>query len=405
MAQDNTRVVRSQQQVLGQIRRGGALTIREIRAETGLTHAAATAGVAALHQRGIVCPGSARPANGLGRPATTWTLRPDAAYVVGIDIGAQTVRVALLDMAAQPVHTDRMATAALLQQAPGGDAVSPALATLVQQTIAASPVPAARPSAVGIAISGLVDAVHGVCYSCANIPGWRNLHIGRDLSVLLGTDVLVDDSARAQALAEVRAGAARGARDFLFVNVGIGIGAALYVDGRLYRGPGGLAGELGHITVDERGPLCGCGNRGCAEALVGAAAVVARAQALLAEHTYPSLLVADDSPAASLTIERLAAAAAAGDKLAFQVLNDAGEHLGVAIAAALNLLGSPLVVLGGGIACSGEPFLDAVQRTVRLRSLPPVARLVCIAPSDLDDSAAAYGAGLAALDHYLDTVV
>jgi predicted NBD/HSP70 family sugar kinase len=221
----------------------------------------------------------------------------------------------------------------------------------------------------------------------------------------LGTDVLVDDSACAQALAEVRAGAARGARDFLFVNVGVGIGAALYMDGRLYRGPGGLAGELGHITVDESGPLCGCGNRGCAEALVGAPAIVGRARALLAEHTYPSLLVADDSPAAPLTIERLATAAGAGDKLAFQVLNDAGEHLGVAIAAALNLLGSPLVVLGGGIAHAGEPFLDAVQRTVRLRSLPPVARQVRIAPSDLDDSAAARGVALAALDHYLDTVV
>src|SRR5690348_10802799 len=117
MVQDSTSTVRSQREVLGQLRRDDALTIREIRAATGLTHAAVTAGVAALYQRGIIHHGGARLANGLGRPAATWALRPDAAYVVGVDVGAQAVRVTLLDMAAQPLYTQRMVTAALLQEA------------------------------------------------------------------------------------------------------------------------------------------------------------------------------------------------------------------------------------------------------------------------------------------------
>jgi predicted NBD/HSP70 family sugar kinase len=309
-------------------------------------------------------------------------------------------------MVGHPLHTYRDETAALLTRAPRGPAVMAELADLARRTVASSPIPAAHPVAVGVAISGLVDAAHGLCHVCANIPGWRDLPIGTGLATLLGVEVRVDDCACAQALAEERCGVARGARDFLFVNVGIGIGAALYIDGRLYHGPGGLAGELGHITVDEDGPACGCGNRGCAEALVGAPAIVRRARELLATHTYGSLITADvDGDSAPLRVEHLAASAAAGDKLAFRVLNEAGEHLGVAIAAALNLLGSPLVVLGGGVVGAGEPFLGAVQRTVRLRALPPVARQARIVPSVLDDHAAALGAGLAALDHYLSRVV
>lgn len=395
---------RSQRQILERIRLNGPLTVRQMREATGLSHVAVTAGVAALQDRGIIHGNSTRPPDGLGRPSTLWTLRPDAAYVVGIDVGAQSIRATLLDMAGQSVYSERGETAALLARAPHGARVSEELAGLVRRTVAASPLPHVRPVAAGVAISGLVDAVHGICYSCANIPGWRDLHIGADMAGLLGIDVLADDSACAQSLAEERFGTARGSRDFLFVNVGVGIGAALYMDGRLYRGPGGLAGELGHITVDESGPLCGCGNHGCAEALVGAPAIVRRACALLAAHTYPSLISAD-AEAASLTVEQFAAAAAQGDKLAFRVLNDAGEHLGVAIAAALNLLGAPLVVLGGGVARTGEPFLSAVRRTVLLRALPPVARQVRIVPSSLGDDAAARGAGLAALDRYLSAVV
>jgi glucokinase len=150
----------------------------------------------------------------------------------------------------------------------------------------------------------------------------------------------------------------------------------------------GLAGALGHMTVDEGGPACGCGNHGCAEGLIGTPAIVRRTRELLAAHKYPWLIAAADGHAAPLTVEHVAAAATAGDKVAFLVLNEAGEHLGVAIAAALNLLRSPLVVLGGGVVRSGEPFLGVVRRTVRLRALPPVARQVRIVPSSLGDDAA-----------------
>jgi glucokinase len=283
------------------------------------------------------------------------------------------------------------------------------LALLVRHALARCPLPNLRPVAAGLAISGLVDSGRGICLSCANIPGWQDLPLAADLSALLGLPTIVDDSARAQAVAEQRLGKARGLQDFLYVNVGVGIGAALFMDGRPYRGPGGFGGELGHITVDEHGPRCGCGNLGCAEAMVGARAIVRRATEWLESHTFPSLLAPGSRGsgavgAPELTVELLADAAARGDSLAFRVLNEAGEHLGLAVAAAINLLGSPLVVLGGGVARSGDPFVSAVRRTVLLRALPPMAQQVRIEVSALDGIAGAQGVAMSAIESYLRSI-
>jgi predicted NBD/HSP70 family sugar kinase len=401
---------RSDQPVVHTLRVHGKLTLRQLVGYTGFSHAAVTASVSMLRNRGIVDAVGRHRAEVLGRPSTLWRLRPEAAYFVGIDVGAATTRVLIIDLAGQPVHVSYESTAALYARAPGGPAVARELAALVHRTLADCPLPNVRPVAAGLAISGLVDAERGVCLSCANIPGWKDLPLAEELSALLDLPAAVDDSARAQAIAEHRVGKAQEIQDFLFVNVGVGIGAALFMGGRPYRGPGGLGGELGHITVDERGPRCGCGNLGCAEAVVGARAIVRRAAELLESHTYPSLLAPESggpngARERELTVEDLADAATEGDPLAFRVLNEAGEHLGVAVAAALNLLGSPLVVLGGGVVRSGEPFMGAVRRTVMLRALPPLARQVRIEASQLDGGAGAQGMAISTIEAYLRSIV
>jgi predicted NBD/HSP70 family sugar kinase len=401
---------RSDQPVVQALHVHGKLTLRQLVDLTGYSHAAVTASVSMLRAREIVDAVGQHRSEGLGRPSTLWRLRPEAAYVVGIDVGAATTRVLLVDLAGRPVHAIYEPTAALQARAAGGSAVVRELAAMVHGILESCPLPGVRPVAVGLAVSGLVDAERGVCLSCANIPGWQDLPLAADLSALLNMLVIVDDSARAQAVAEHRIGKALGLQNFLYVNVGVGIGAALFMAGRPYRGPGGLGGELGHITVDERGPRCGCGNQGCAEAVVGARAIVRRAEDSLASHTYPSLLAQDprgngDGNGRELTVEDLADAAAQGDPLAFRVLNEAGEHLGVAVAAALNLLGSPLVVLGGGVVRSGEPFMGAVRRTVMLRALPPLARQVRIEASLLDGNAGARGMAMSTIEAYLRDLV
>ncbi len=407
---DGQSASRSDQPVVQALRIHGQLTLRQLVDLTGFSHAAVTASVSMLRARDIVDAVGLHRSEGLGRPSTLWRLRPEAAYFVGVDVGAACTRVLIIDLAGKPVHAVYEPTAALYARAPGGPAVAREVATLVRRALASCPGPNLHPVAAGLAVSGLVDAERGICLSCANIPGWQDLPLAADLSALLGIPAVVDDSARAQAVAEHRIGKAQGLRDFLYVNVGVGIGAALFMDGRPYRGPGGLVGELGHIMVDERGPRCGCGNLGCAEAVVGARAIVRRAAEWLESHTYPSLLAPGprgngEQQAPELTVETLADAAAKGDPLAFRVLNEAGEHLGVAVAAAINLLGSPLVVLGGGVTRSGEPFMGAVRRTVMLRALPPLARQVRIEASELDDVAGAQGMAMSTVEAYLRGII
>jgi predicted NBD/HSP70 family sugar kinase len=407
MQSESPSIRRSQQQIVRALHTRGPSTVRQLQDWTGFSHGAVVSSMGLLRSMGIVQDIGSRRADGLGRPSTLWHLRPEAAYVVGIDIGAANVRVLLLDLAGQHVYAMHEDTEALYRRAPAGSAVSREIARLVHRIVERSPLPHIQPRALGVALSGLVDSEHGRCLTCTNIPGWQNLDLVVELTATLDIPVLLEDSARAQAWAEHRYGRAREAQDFLYVNVGAGIGAALFIDGKVYRGPGGLGGELGHITVDEHGPRCGCGNRGCAEALVGARAIVRRTRELLSDHSYPSLLTTEigQLPNGDLRpfgVEQVVGAASRGDTLAFRVLNEAGEYLGVAIAAALNLLGFPLVVLGGGVARAGDPFIDAVRRVVLLRALPPLVQRVQIERSTLDADAGAWGVGLHAIEAYLD---
>ena len=209
--------------------------------------------------------------------------------------------------------------------------------------------------------------------------------------------VFVDDTVRAVGMLAHRCGVAQDSADFLYVLLGTGVGSAVFVDGRPYLGSAGMAGELGHVTVDEEGPWCSCGNRGCLEVMASTLAVLRRARERLAE---PSLMSAlrDPFERDELTLGALMEAAAAGDKLAFQILDETGTYVGEVLATALNLLGPEMVVLGGPLAQGDGIILDAVQRQVRLRALQHVSNETQIVCDDQGEFAGAHGAALRALD-------
>jgi predicted NBD/HSP70 family sugar kinase len=168
----------------------------------------------------------------------------------------------------------------------------------------------------------------------------------------------------------------------------------LVIDGRPFRGIHGLAGELGHVTVDPGGALCRCGNRGCLQATSSVRAILAHAGDLLSRGVFSSLAVKEDQ----LTLADLADAAEAGDKLALGLLTEAGERLGLALSMALNLLGLDLVVLGGSLVQCSTVVLEAAARIVRLRVLPIVSQPRARVPSARGSDAAARGVVLQAID-------
>lgn len=228
---------------------------------------------------------------------------------------------------------------------------------------------------VGVGLPGLFDPRTGVVLLFPNLPGpWPGHPVAGPLSEALGRPVTLINDVRAFTLAEGRLGAARGCRDVVCLALGTGVGGGVIVDGRLHLGMDGAAGEIGHQTVIADGPRCGCGNRGCVEAVASAAALAALG--------------------GRATAEEVCAAARDGDPRAGAAVATVGGYLGIAVANAVVLLTPERVVIGGGIAGAGEVLLEPIRAEVRSRVTLVPADRVQIVLGELGASAGAIGAAL-----------
>jgi glucokinase len=243
---------------------------------------------------------------------------------------------------------------------------------------------------VGVGVPGLVDVVKGECRFSPNLH-WQDVPVAQLLGDSLGVPVFVDNDVNLAALAEHRLGAGRGYRDLIMVTVGTGIGAGLILDGKLYRGPGGSAGELGHLPVDPAGTLCSCGRRGCLETTCSGTAIGRRASQLV----HPASRLWEQQP---LDARAVFAAAREGDELARTVVQEAVAWLSTGLAGVVNLLNPSLIIVGGGVAQAGPGFLDALAAAIKLRALPHPAAQVQVVAAELGPGAGVTGAGLYAWD-------
>ena len=251
---------------------------------------------------------------------------------------------------------------------------------------------------IGVALAGLVDARHGLVFDCFPVPGWENVPLTKRLEASLGAPVLVDDRVRSLAVAEKRYGTARELDTFLFVEVGSGVGSCFFLDGRIHRGGNGIAGEFGHIPVQENGPQCNCGNKGCLEVLVSAGALLAALRSSLESNVYTRLKGGPDGESGLPDIAR---AAGEGDKLAGLLLFEAAERIGIGLTDLVSVLDPGTVVLAGEVVRGLGPLLvDGIVRTVRLRGLHPVTqRTRFLNGSDLP-GLGARGAATLPLEHW-----
>ncbi|MCL6547499.1 MAG: ROK family protein [Alicyclobacillus sp.] len=238
---------------------------------------------------------------------------------------------------------------------------------------------AGRPQAAGIGVGapGPLDPWAGVVIAPPNLPGWDRVPLRAELSRELGADVWIDNDANVAALAEHRFGAGKGFQNVLYITISTGIGAGMVVDGRLYRGQSGSAGEIGHMVVNPQGALCGCGNRGCLEAMASGTAMARMA----AERIGEPITAAD-------VVRR----AAAGDVVAQGVLEEALEYLGIGISSAVNLLNPGCVVLGGGVSQMGPVLLDRLNQSLARRALPGPREAVRLVPAALGQRSGVVGA-------------
>ena len=307
---------------------------------------------------------------------------------VGVDLGGTNIRAAVFDDGMGILSRSEKPTRAQED----ADAVIQRVAACVREALERTSVAAEEVAGVGVGAAGLTDWRTGVVVLASNL-GWKNVPLKERLEQELdGLRVEVDKDTNAAALAEARLGAGREFRHFLYVTAGTGIGGGLILDGTLYRGATGGAGDIGHVVVDPDGPRCGCGDHGCVEVFSSGAGMVDRAREILTgggAEAASSAMTAE-----GLTTETMFEAAKEGDAVAAQVVETAGRALGLALADYVNINNPEAIVLGGGVIRAGRAYTDPVERELRRRALPALGEIVKLVPPGLGDDVGVAGAAL-----------
>jgi predicted NBD/HSP70 family sugar kinase len=317
------------------------------------------------------------------------SINPEIGRLVGVHMGTINLRVAVTDMSGNVLahQIDR----SLVQQAPEKSLAR--MLRVIMATAKAANVKKENISAIGLGIEGIMDRKGGVILSWPKVPSWINVPVRSFVQDNLNTLVEVEDTPRTMALAERRLGKGRGVNEFIYLTLGAGTGSALFFGGRLYTGKEGFAGEFGHTTIDEKGSLCSCGNRGCVEASVSASTIIQRAKEALALGVSSRLHRVVRENGGTVTLETIARAAEANDRFCLSLLTEVGLHIGTGVAGLINLLNPELVVLGGGLPkAAGKWLLPPIKRMVQERALENSAKNVSIELSDLDEIDWARGA-------------
>jgi predicted NBD/HSP70 family sugar kinase len=358
------------ERVVRAVRLAGSLTQAEIARTTGLSAATVSNIVRELRDNGTV---QVTPTSSGGRRARSVALSGDAGIVVGVDFGHSHLRVAVGNLAHQvlaeqsePIDVDASASQ-------GFDRAEQLVARLVEST----GIGRDKVLGVGLGVPGPIDVESGTLGSTAILPGWSGINPRQELTDRLGVPVQVDNDANLGALGELVWGGGRGVKDLAYIKVASGVGAGLVVDGRIYRGPGGTAGEIGHITLDESGPVCRCGNRGCLETFTAARYVL---ELLRGSHGD------------GLTIPKMVQLGREGDPGCRRVIGDVGRHIGMGVASLCNLLNPSRVVLGGDLAEAGELVLGPIRESVSRYAIPSAAQRLSVVPGALGARAEVLGA-------------
>lgn len=326
-----------------------------------------------------------------GRPPIVLEINPMFGQVVGCDFGASHLRVLIADLSARIL--DEIEIELDIQRGPE-DCLAEA-DRLLRERLTSLGLDLDNILAAGVGVPGPIVTEAGMVLSPPLMPGWDQYPIRAALEKRWGFPISLNNDAELGALGEWAAGAGRGEANLAYIKVGTGIGAGLLLDGRIYRGVSGSAGEIGHLTIDENGPVCTCGNRGCLEAIAGGRAIALQAQEAVRKGKRTQLTAIQ--PVESISAREVASAARRGDLLAQQILAKAGTHIGIAIAGLINLFNPGMIVIGGGVAQTGDLLLEPMRQAVQTRSLPASTRVVRITTAMLGRRSSGMGAVIQAL--------
>ena len=386
--------------VLNYVRDHGPIARVMLAQRLGLSRTTVSSIVDALLREGLVQEGNflnAAPKG--GRRAILVHFNADAGRVLGVDVGRTHLTMILTNLAAEIVaqrsvsfDTDR-----------GPETCLPILISEIRTFVAASATSWESIIGIGLGIPGPLSVDLHRLSSPPSMPGWDDVDIWEPLLAAFNKPLCIDNDANMGAIGESQLGTGRGCTDMAYVKIGTGIGCGLIINGRIYSGHQGSAGELGHLTIDENGPVCACGNRGCLETLAGARAIVADAQqrSSLARKQASDTASSTNNTQNNYTYTDIADVikdAQQGNAACIAALEHAGERIGLALAGLVNLFNPEMIVIDGGVARGGELLFAPLRRVVASSSLPAAWKGTQILPGELAVTSIALGAALMVLN-------
>lgn len=358
--------------------------------QMGLTRAAVSLIVNDLLKSGVIQEAESRSAPN-GRPPISLEINPKRGLVGAIDMGATHLSIALADFAARILQEDEFP----FNIKDGPEACLSQADQNLKKLLNDQGLKVSDLSAIGLGVPGPVITEMGMVIAPPIMPGWDHYPILATLEKMWGCRVTLNNDAELGALGEWAYGVGRGEKNVAYIKVGSGIGAGLILNNQIYGGTTGAAGEIGHLTIDENGPLCNCGNHGCLEAFAGGNAIAKQGQILVksGKKTILSELSLD-----KITAHEVIEAARRGDLYAQEIIKRAGTFIGIALAGLINLFNPSIVILGGGVAQVGDVLTNPIRQAVHERAMRASEQSVRITTGMLGRRALLIGATVQAIN-------
>lgn len=308
--------------------------------------------------------------------------------LIGVDLGGTNMRVAVLDLHGNILLRHREATHA----SNGRVKVVARLIDLIREMLSRSKAEGRDVRAIGIGAPGVIYVEKGIVVKSPNFPDWNNFGLKEEVEKAVNIPVFIENDANAAALGEQWLGAGRGAGSMILITLGTGVGGGIVLNGRIWHGADGMAGEIGHITIIPEGRQCSCGNRGCLEMYASARGIIQSYREGLDKTSVPAT-----DRRRTYTSEEIYQAARDGDGLAQKVMEDMGRYLGIGIASLINIFNPEMIVIGGGVMDAWSLFIGPLTREVKQRAFEVPAERAVIMPARLGGDAGIVGAAAAAL--------
>jgi glucokinase len=312
-------------------------------------------------------------------------LKEKTKYAVGVDLGGTNIKIGLVTQGGKIINKLSIKTESDRGPQKVVENIKAGIHALLNKT-------KVHVHGIGIGCPGTVDHEKGTVENPPNLPGWRKVNLGKAISMEFEKDVFLENDANAAAIGELIFGNGKKFSSFIMVTLGTGVGGGIVINRKLYHGEFGAAGEIGHITINYKGPKCKCGSYGCIEAYAGNKYLKERVRNELKKHPNSLLLKLIDNDYSLVSPRKIQEAAEKGDQFSISVIEDLGTKLGAAFASLSNVLDISNYIIGGGVAGFGKPLFDAIKKSLTAKVMAPLKPRVNVLPAKLKNDAGIKGA-------------